>query len=145
MNITRRQSLYTKKMIQTEVQLIVLVIHSASKEQLGDLIVNAYCHSCFQIPVCVLPAFLLFGFSETLLVMFPLLWKHQFSIDLPLRLVLDPFLFCLRQILTAFVTHCCILIKSDSIDPVQSFKFLPIKDVEAQASLSCRLSSCNHA
>lgn len=53
----------------------------------------------------------------------------------PLRLVPDPFLFCLSQSLAAFDTHYYILIKTDSIDPIQSFKFFLIKDLAAQARL----------
>lgn len=73
--------------------------------------------------------------------------KFPSSIDLlfcsPLRLAPDPFLFSLSQSLAAFDTRYYNLIKTDSIDPAQSF-FL-IKDLEAQARLYCRniiLQSC---
>lgn len=79
--------------------------------------------------------------------MFSLPSKSPSSIDSlfcsPLRLAPDPFLFCLCQSLAAFDTHYYILIKTDSIDPAQSF-FL-IKDLEAQARLYCSnviLQSC---
>lgn len=145
MNITWRQSLYTKKRLQTEVQLIALVTHSASKAQIGK---HFYCHFYVQIPVCVLTAYLPFDFSWTLVVTFPFPSKHLFSKDSlfcsPLRLAPDPFLLCLSQNPAAFVTHCCILIKTDSTGPAQSFKIFLIKDMEAQASLSWWLSFCNH-
>lgn len=77
--------------------------------------------------------------------MFSLPSKSPSSIDVVfhslLRLAPDPFLFCLSQSLTAFDAHYYILIKTDSIDPTQSFKFLLIKDLEAQASLHCSMLS----
>lgn len=81
--------------------------------------------------------------------MFSLPSKPLSSIDWlfcsPLRLAPDPFLCCLSQSLAAFDTHYYLLIKTDSIDPAQSFKFLLIKDLEAQARLHCSTISYNHA
>lgn len=63
----------------------------------------------------------------------------------PLRLAPDPFLFCLSQSLAAFDTHYYPLIKTDSIDPAQSFRLFLIKDLAAQARFYSSMLTYNHA
>lgn len=63
----------------------------------------------------------------------------------PLRLAPDPFLFCLSQSLAVFDTHYYTLIKTDSIDPAQSFRLFLIKDLAAQARFYSSMLTQNHA
>lgn len=62
----------------------------------------------------------------------------------PLRLAPDPFLFCLSQSLAGFDTRYYTLIKTDSIDPAQSFRLFLIKDLAAQARFYSSMLTYNH-